>query len=291
MTGNILIIIDLEGIIGVNDMEDTSENELLLEKEIDCILNSLKGGESVYLCYDHNDGILPNHNKYKNRVRIIQKVNNINFQIRYRGAFLIGFHDKASGNGKFAHTYRDEIEGVFINNKELGEIELIKNLLDYYNIPLLLVSAEKSVVKNLNYKCVYHEIDRHQEIEKNYTELNERIRQTCSQEGDRGVYADEKVIVVYRKHVLESCKKYNLKLRSIFKDTLDFFSYLEKLHIPLNKILTKRIESLWEDLLKNKPSDRSQINNIVIEEILSKSISDVSIKELVYLNEYFRQSQ
>lgn len=46
---NILIIIDLEVIIGVEDLWDNKRNEILLYKEISTIINSIPNNMNAYL--------------------------------------------------------------------------------------------------------------------------------------------------------------------------------------------------------------------------------------------------
>lgn len=99
---NILIIIDLEVIIGVEDLWDNKRNEILLYKEISTIINSIPNNMNAYLWYDHNDGILPGNlvEKLSSEVNIIKKIRNIDFSIDYKTAYRNWFRERISA------TYR-----------------------------------------------------------------------------------------------------------------------------------------------------------------------------------------
>ena len=162
---NILIIVDLEAIIGIEDLCDEETNEKLLYKEISTIVDSISSSINIYLCYSHNDGILPDSVKQLNRdINIIEKIKNIDFNIKYNMAFLVGFHGKNSDKCRFPHTFRSEIDELLLGGKEVGEIEMIVNLLSYYNIPVSLISTESEVINYLNYKCIYHDINGEDDI-------------------------------------------------------------------------------------------------------------------------------
>lgn len=140
----ILLIVDLEGIIGVEDIfSDTNKSYLL--KEIAFICNVLKNNsvQKIDICYIHDGGrILKNEDLLENICRIYNHISQIDICKKYDGAFMIGFHGKKYSGGYFDHTIRDDIEEIFYRNLSVGEIELYGRWIEKQGIPILLVTGE-----------------------------------------------------------------------------------------------------------------------------------------------------
>lgn len=277
---NILIIVDLEAIIGIEDLWDEKTNEILLYKEISVIVNSIPRNINIYLCYSHNDGILPDSVKQFNRdINIIEKIKNINFNIKYNMAFLIGFHGKKSDKCRFPHTFRSEIDELLLGGKEVGEIEMIVNLLSYYNIPVSLISTESEVINYLNYKCVYHDINGEDDT-LIYERLKNDVTNAVNINAEVPEYDDLEVNIYLNNHVLNMTKKLKLSIETSFKDTIDFFKYLPNLHIPLNHIIKEDMEVMYKSIIKYKPKSLAVIKDEHIKKLLSKNVDKLSHMDL-----------
>lgn len=286
---NILIIVDLEVIIGVEDLWDKKVNEALLYKEIFTIINSIPDNMDVYLCYSHNDGILPSNlvGDLDPEIHIIKKINNINFGIDYKAAFLIGFHGKKSDCCRFPHTFREEIEEMFLGEKEVGEIEMIVNLLSYYKIPVPLISTEALVINYLDYDCIYHDVDKG-DINLVYLNLENDVKEVLNRETTLQKFDNSKVEIIYKNYIKKRTKELGIDIQSSFKNTIDFFNYLPKLHVPLNYIIKKDID-IWDDLIKNKPESIDVIKDDSIKKLLEKDINLVNYLELCEVLEHFNK--
>lgn len=283
---NILIILDLEIIIGVEDLRDKKTNEILLYKEISTIINCMPDN-NIYLCYSHNDGVLPGNlvEDLNSRLHIIEKIKNIDFNIKYDTAFLIGFHGKKSDCCKFPHTFRDEIEALFLGDKEVGEIEMIVNLLAYYKIPVSLISTETSVINYLNYNCIYHNIDRGN-ISLIYLNLENDVKRALNSQNILSEFNNSKVTIAYNKYVQKMIEELELDVETSFGNTIDFFNYLPGLHIPLNYIIKKNIDIRYK-IIKNRPKSLDLIRDKNIRKLLDKDIESLTYFDLSKIAEYF----
>lgn len=277
---NILIIVDLEAIIGIEDLWDEKRNEILLYKEILAIVSSIPRNINIFLCYSHNDGILPDSAIQLDRdINIIEKIKNIDFNIKYNMAFLIGFHGKKSDKCSFPHTFRSEIDELLLGGKEVGEIEMIVNLLSYYNIPVSLISTECEVIDYLNYNCIYHDIDGEDDI-LIYERLKNNVINAVKSKPDVLEFDDSEVKMFFNQHVLNMIKELMLSVRTSFNDTIGFFSYLPNLHRPLNYIIKRDMEIMYQNIFKYKPEDLEVIKDEHIKKLLNKDIDELSHMDL-----------
>lgn len=285
---NILIIIDLEAIIGVEDLWDNKRNEDLLYKEISAIINSIPDSMDIYLCYDHNDGILPGNlsETLSPEINIIKKIRNIDFSIDYKTAFLVGFHGKKGDHCRFPHTFRDEIEILSLGEKEVGEIEMVANFLSYYKIPVSLISTEVSVIYYLSYDCIYHEIDKG-DMSSIYLNLENDVKKALNIEIPLSKFDDSKVEIIYNNYVQRRVKELGLDIEISFKDTIDFFRYLPNLHIPLNNIISKELENMFEELVRNRPDSLEFVKAENIRKLLDKDINLITYLDLYEISKYF----
>ncbi|MDU5082780.1 M55 family metallopeptidase [uncultured Tissierella sp.] len=277
---NILIIVDLEAIIGIEDLCDEETNEKLLYKEISTIVDSIPSSINIYLCYSHNDGILPDSVKELNRdINIVEKIKNIDFNIKYNMAFLIGFHGKKSDKCRFPHTFRSEIDELLLGGKEVGEIEMIVNLLSYHNIPVSLISTECEVINYLNYNCIYHDINGEDDI-LIYERLKNDVINAVNSKPDVLRFDGSEVKIFFNQHVLNMIKELMLCIKTSFKDTIDFFNYLPNLHIPLNYIIKRDMEIMYQNIFKYKPESLAVIKDEHIKKLLNKNIDELSHMDL-----------
>lgn len=289
MINNILIILDLEVIIGVEDLWDEKRNEILLYKEISTIINSIPDNINIYLCYGHNDGILPGKlvENIGCEINIIKKINNIDFNVKYDAAFLIGFHGKKSDCCRYPHTFREEVEALFLGKKEVGEIEMIINLLAYYKIPVSLISTESSVIDYLNYDCIYHNVDQ-EDTNSTYLNLENDVRKAFNSKSVLPRFNDSKVEIIYDNDVIKRIKELGLDIGISFKDTIDFFNYLPNLHVPLNNIIKKEMDIKYE-LIKNRPESLDSVKDENIRKLLDKDIELITYLDLSEILEYFHE--
>lgn len=103
----------MEGIIGVADMKDVDANAELAYKEISIIISKLKSYNITHItvCNIHNDGSCLNSEKINLLgAELVQGVHNLVPIInQFSISFMIGFHCKRNGGGRFGHTFRNDI--------------------------------------------------------------------------------------------------------------------------------------------------------------------------------------
>lgn len=142
-----LIITDLEGIIGVDDIYSEASMEKLVEEE-NLILEELKnfGIDEVTIYYIHNGGNIDK--KYVDRIRTETFVCGFKplSDKSYLFAIMNGFHARKGVKSRFSHTLRDDIKGVFYNGKQIGEIELYGYWLLGKQLPILYVAGEVEAI-------------------------------------------------------------------------------------------------------------------------------------------------
>lgn len=288
MKKNLLIIVDLEGIWGVRSIYDDKANAVLLYDELTAMLEAIPTSYEIYLCYDHNNGSFPETMKaFDDSVHIIQKVDRIDFGICYERAFLIGFHGRKFDDGKFPHTYRDEIDSLLLGNKDIGEIELIANQLAYYNIPLVLVSAEQCVIDHLEYDCIYHVIDDNKDSQVIYENLKRDTLNALEYSSNCIQYDPSKIKVIYDDFTLSSAKRYNMTLQTDFENTMAFCEFLKEIHLPLNEIIRKNIDRMYSSILANKPKSIDEIQDEYIKRLLYKDAMTLHYYEIRAISSCF----
>ncbi len=142
-----LILVDLEGIYGVEDLNDIPRNkELLLaqlKRTIDCIKTN--NNSSVKVCLIHGDGQMDvekdildlGADYYGGGIKsILSPKSAANY------AIMIGFHSKTGGLGSFPHSFKPEIEHVITDGKEIGEVYLFSKFFMLHGTKVLFVSGE-----------------------------------------------------------------------------------------------------------------------------------------------------
>lgn len=150
----ILIVSDLEGVVGVYDLIDPEMYSELYNNEIHVIIDTLisLGINDITVCDVHDNGDTINES-YLNKkgIKFVSKFWNIDTAINYDMAFLTGFHGMNNSVGYFPHTLRNdilslEIRGLF----SIGEVELFMRWLSYHNIPVTLVIGDSAAVWEAN---------------------------------------------------------------------------------------------------------------------------------------------
>lgn len=150
-----LIIADLEGIIGIKNIYDKEHCETCLCKELLKYVKYLKtnySGVEITICDCHNNGqtILALQN-ILSECHIVSCVWNIDFDIIYDFALLVGFHAMSMKSSPFSHSFRPEIRQAKLGLKTVGELSLFANYLFYYNIPLLFAGGDAECIDEISY--------------------------------------------------------------------------------------------------------------------------------------------
>ncbi|MDD3970817.1 MAG: M55 family metallopeptidase [Clostridia bacterium] len=157
---NVLIVTDLEGVIGIDNIFLPS-SELLLFKELEVIIECLesKNVQNISICYSHDGGRLKGSDYLKLRgYRTFYGLDNIVFD-NYDYAIMSGFHAKKNSGGVFDHTLRHDIDKIIYDGEDIGEIQLFAYWLETKNVPVRLVIGEAAAIKECAYlNCLFCDI-------------------------------------------------------------------------------------------------------------------------------------
>ena len=152
---NALILADIEGIIGINDLDDREKCKTLYTKEIEVYINALlkNGVKKIILCDAHDHGTagsLISDSVISNQVQLISKITDIDFTNNFDFAILVGFHGMENSPGILPHTIRFDFKQICINNIPVGEVELFSRWLGAKGIPVILVTGDREAMYEAN---------------------------------------------------------------------------------------------------------------------------------------------
>lgn len=159
MQSNILILADMEGCAGITDMKQYDICRERMIEEVERVIQSIetydKGDVTIADCHNDGKNIVPffaekGYLCYEH----IWSIKNIE---QYDCAMLIGFHAKNGGTGFCPHTIRPDVQELFLGEKSIGEVELLINWLAGHGVPVLFISGDEAVKKELDgYVCEFY---------------------------------------------------------------------------------------------------------------------------------------
>lgn len=142
---NVLILVDLEGIIGFSSLSQVTENEKLLVVQLEKTIGILHefSYHNITLCIVHNNnsriassiahkGLCIINDFYK----LVENITNFEF------AIMVGFHGMRASGGVFDHSFRNDITMFSYGNKEIGEIGAFTRWFISESVPVIFVSGE-----------------------------------------------------------------------------------------------------------------------------------------------------
>ena len=156
----ILILSDLEGILGVDSIFNTKSNVSKYQREVSAYLQvASKLGYEVFYCDMHGNGTMVGWNDKESPFRIIakEKLKCELSQTCFNCAAMIGFHAKAGSDGVLSHTFTDEVLDLRIGGESAGEIEIIALWLWKYRIPVAFLSGRREAQEEAErIGCTFH---------------------------------------------------------------------------------------------------------------------------------------
>lgn len=155
----IFLITDAEGVGGVcrQDQVEPSNREMqqLLTAEINAAVQGFyDGGASEVIVWDGHDGsqtlsTLTIHP----RARLVMGGLSASMLMerRFSAVAIVGQHSKANiRGGIMAHSYSSlGIQTMKLNNKAVGEIDVIAAMAGHFNIPVVMLSGDKAAVDEM----------------------------------------------------------------------------------------------------------------------------------------------
>lgn len=302
---NLLIIADMEGCIGVNDLINYDECIKCMENEITVILDTLRqeGDFNIILLDCHNDGRALKTFAEKNNIEFIQHLWNLKNTYRFKRAIMVGFHAKKGSVGILSHTLRPEIDKLLLGDREIGEVELVVNYLSYFNINIIYISGDLSIKNELiGYKGVFCPVkslaNDNQSIEQSYAKVKSYLAESLTKDIPIQKYNSSKVkIKLISRSFIKFIPRELFSIRGqniICKNTIDTFIKLKDLCFFLNlseSYLIFRVR-LISDKIKSQytKEELKKIRNHRIRKIFEytnwRIITD---KEIKYLYKFFNK--
>lgn len=159
----LLLLLDLEGIIGYSLRLSQEQNWDHAQRELDLLMGLLReqGLRELSVCVVHNDGTgFPEQILSRYGLRLFESAASLNDAVAdVRCAFLIGFHGMRDTGGWFDHTFRMDFLDLEYDGQHLGEVGIFTRWLARRGIPTLLVSGEGNFRQELEgFDCVIHSV-------------------------------------------------------------------------------------------------------------------------------------
>lgn len=151
MQSKILVLADMEGCAGITDMKQYDVCRARMTEEVERVIQAIENYEKADIAVAdcHNDGknIVPFFSE-KGYV-CYEHIWSIKDIAQYDCAMLIGFHPKKGETGFYPHTIRPDVDELYLGEKSIGEVALLINWLASHGVPVIFVSGDDAVKKEL----------------------------------------------------------------------------------------------------------------------------------------------
>ena len=175
---DILIIVDLEGIIGMKKGVTKEYARFLMIRELQYVVNTITEYNelcSITICDVHNDGTLLSNGLVATNIKCLNGINKLTrTPWNYDIAMLIGFHAMANQGGIFDHTFRSDIEGIYLEStrEAIGEISGLVLFSENKGVPVIFISGEGNFENEVSTKKIpIHKVNDKDDLDKQYKEL------------------------------------------------------------------------------------------------------------------------
>lgn len=294
----ILLLTDLEGIIGVISMKgNNAELKQLAKFELDYIITKLNnnGFNRITIADIHNFGNMWCEQDYNSKqVRVLQGIDKLVPEIHnFKYAIMLGFHGRYNSGGRFDHTFRYDIEKVYYGSFDIGEVGAYYRWLIMSGVKVIMVSGEGTFQDEINgFPCIIHNIKKRpnskEDIQNEYKlfgdKLDEAIASMKKNKMKNVLIPSEKIFIKMKN--TDICKIidktfYKLENEMIVFDTIhDFFVNIYNLAMNLNRaddIIYKTNKNFIIEIKKNN------IERSILEPILAcwlkKSLFDINSED------------
>lgn len=200
---NILIVADLEGIVGLDKHFSILNARRMMIRELQCIVKIIKNYNSsclINICNVHNDGNLLDTGFFTNRVNYIDGILKLlQGEWYYDCALLVGFHAMTGNGGLFDHTFRSDFVKMHFEGciEPIGEVATLITWLESKGIPVILVSAEGNVdCELINRNIILHKVDNSKNSEIQLDTLCRNIESALSVYAQNVVVKDNRAICI-----------------------------------------------------------------------------------------------
>lgn len=300
----ILVITDLEGIIGVLNLHDTEVNTRLFLKQMHLVISAIRDTfpkVRITICDIHDAGnISQDLGLSSEDVGYIKGVTGlVTADLNYDRAFLIGFHGRKGSGGLFDHTFRPEITNIKYGNEDVGEITLFTDWLALHGVPVVLVSGEDAILDEVKQlQNVFIHVQEKKLLTNNsttsmlrlninevYCSLTMKIKSALIEDLPQPITQFDKEIEVYfcNPDILHYLRKkcYFIKDDHLyFRSLIEFFNNIHSLSLVLNVYIAKLYKVNTSFL---RVIEEFKINNDLsgfdVGEITRKSVVEITYED------------
>lgn len=297
MRKKVLILFDLEGCIGIDNLQNLYADFYLYCKECDLVLNTLSQIYSDWeltVCDCHGNGmILPSLTYAFPHIHFLSMPWSIDFTANYDYGILFGFHGHRLTKDPLAHSFRPEILSVHIGDKLAGEVSIFLNILAYHNIPCIYINGSPYIEDEIsNIKCM-KSYTKHMGIYKEsclltaaYEELVNNLGKLSSfhpsdlPEYDNSTVGIRFLSSDYIINLSEYITKYDDTI--YFENTMDFFANLKNLCTKIMEYQNTKaslIKKIQNYINKNQIREPS-VTCTRLKVLLKKPVNDLLLCEL-----------
>lgn len=181
---HILIVSDLEGIIGFQGFCSQEDLRRLMTKQLHFgfqVIRRILGQKSkITICDVHNDGLLLDAMEFSHKgLQLLQGITSLSScSWDYDIAILFGFHGMRNRLGKFSHTFRDDIIRMWRENSnaDIGEVSSFICWIESKGVPVVLVSGEGDFAsETVSSKRLMHQVNCEESEEALYADLEKKL--------------------------------------------------------------------------------------------------------------------
>lgn len=279
----ILLLVDIEGIIGVSSMSNMRKNIELTYQELSFVISKLKKANfnNITVCNIHDDGKCLKETRMKKfEVELIQGIQNlVPIAKNYAYTIMLGFHGKKGSGGRFDHTFRDDICMMYYGKKNVGEVGAFYRWLMLNENIVVMISGEGNFKEEVNkIPIIIHKTDiksiKTNEIKKIYKDLDEKLYSAIKVMKQENVII-EKIIKEKVRITVNNCDAY-YRTSERFKRTEDnqAFEFLS---------LQNFFEEVYDFSLElNRVGKKICSNNIRFFNNIKKQFKKVELEKYLY---------
>lgn len=306
MKKKVLILFDLEGCIGIDNLQNLHADYYLYCKECDLVLSTLT---ELYpdwdfsVCDCHGSGtILISLSYVFPNVHFFCMPWNIDFSVNYDYGMLFGFHGHSQTRDPMAHSFRPEIASVYIKNNVIGELGIFLNLFAYYNIPCIFINgssyieneiAEIKCLKSYNkhlgtYKNRDLLISAYQNLVNDLNKLTFLNFLTLNKYNDSVIKVNF-IDINYVRYLSDYTSLSNYTIQ--FENTIDFFVNLNRLCTKIMNYQNERTILIQEiyDFVSHKKIIEPPLSYNRLRFLLNKPVDILSLYELTEIYDLLKK--
>lgn len=287
MSHKLFILMDLEGIIGVENLD--KNNTLNINAELDLVLRvSAKNGYKQFVIANiHNTGMWNFARYERTDIEVLCGLNEVvTYEYTNEDVIMIGFHPMNGKNGRFPHSFRPDIKRITFDSKEIGEVGIYSRWFLNKGLDVKFISGEGDFKDEVPEFVSCHSFDCEEELSDSYTSLEKELVTAFSLDKEKKTRYDGKLTLELEYNLLfEQLYDFEKQGKCLVCNSIeDFLDSLERLAHELNRgtnyILEYNLGFIKKMRLLDNPDIRKKIKGLDTENILEKDILTITQTEL-----------